>query len=275
MLNILRTLSLGISAADRRANSSAMDVDPEDGFGTIRTNFAQSQNIQQDSSELYSCRYLADICMLLLTKVPILLSLSNAPTRDKELVDMVLDCATNQSATFFLLCGSLLEQFRAKTLHISMDALNKFILELSSKVKTYQFKYNAALQLLIIQFFDSTFEFWSSLPPDNDKFPGDELLQRVLDSVAGGQAISWKVRDVTCRFLARFLGHTQFRAWPKRAQSSPPEMVIAMNQDHDMRVRFRAAVSSTHLFSFARIREEDPIPFWDALCTATGEDLDR
>lgn len=251
MKDIVRTLC----SSDLSADGAVVD----DGWGSIRTGETTTGQSTQGSEYTACAMSVADTCMSVLTKVPLVQSSSGMPTRDKELFDMVI---TSDEETFISLCTPLFEQFRTNSLHINFDSMNKICENLDRLARKYHFNQCEAYHLAIMLFFDSAFEAWCKLPKPPES--GISLLRGLCESAKDGKLKGWRVRDAVLRLCSRFLVEDpHLSGWPDASREedwddiSPGDIVNSMNKDLDTRIRFRAATCSARLFSSAQSRRED------------------
>src|ERR1700733_7253389 len=137
----------------------AMDVDYGDGFAPIRTTHSITQAAEaiQQADSLQATQCIIDNCMTFLAIVPILQSSSGEPTRDKDLAELVLNCADDK----FLLVGPIFfGKVRQRILNISLSILDGFLGKFEQMLKPYAYSRSEKLQLLTIQFLDSTLHHW-------------------------------------------------------------------------------------------------------------------
>ncbi|KAK0202615.1 hypothetical protein DFS33DRAFT_1384994 [Desarmillaria ectypa] len=272
MLDMLRIL------AGHQLQEDAMDVD----FGPVRTGSRQLS----DWDDVVDIRLIADTCMSFLATVPILQSLSGEPTRDNELSGIVLSCQEDHSDRFILLCSVLGEKFRCKTLHLGVEALQKFLAGIVDLSNKYPYARDEKYQLLVGHFLESILLIW--IPINEADGPGSEhggqLLLQMARALKAGIVKSWKVRDALVRLYDRFVVvNPSLSGWPfSEVEEDDPSEVVAspdillplVGGDFDIRVRFRAAVANAHLFSFAQKTERDPNLVYAGIKSRYVVDLD-
>ncbi|KAG5339469.1 hypothetical protein C0989_004155 [Termitomyces sp. Mn162] len=251
MREVLR-IALG---AKPRSPAHAMDADDHDGFGPIR--MATEQLSKDDATvELISNCFTMDICVSFLTVGPALQSTSGEPTRDKQLVDDVLDCAKSRPEAFLSVLPIVLGRSQQNFLNISVKGLDSLLNELSGILPLYQFSRSDRLQYVVIQFLESTLEVWASanvaIGDTLDKIR--DLCHWLSNMLAKGKIRSWGVRDLFARFIDRYLTQDPSeQAWDGPIEDLTPSFLLpTMSQDDDIRVRFRVAVKTAGLFTFTR-----------------------
>ncbi|KAF5383511.1 hypothetical protein D9615_003617 [Tricholomella constricta] len=267
--NTLRTI-LRVSLGDKSpspAGPHAMDVDEQDGFGPIRT-ATEQHNDNEPNGDLQVHHFILDVCISFLTVGPALQSASGEPTRDKELMDVILNCAEPRPEAFLLVFPVVLQKCRQRTLNLSIKSLDSFLNELSRLFQLYQYARSHRLQSLATQLLASTLDIWAS--PNiamGEAFDKVRQLCHWLSAALRKKKIRfWAVRDMLARFFDQYLVRDPAeRAWnleDEQGQTGteelPSSLLPMMSNDDDMRIRFRVAVINARLFAFAR-RTERPI----------------
>ncbi|GLB41909.1 putative telomere-length maintenance and DNA damage repair [Lyophyllum shimeji] len=258
--NVLR-VSLGEKPL-AQAGPQGMDVDEQDGFGPIRT-VAEKHFMRNNegSADVHSTHFILDICVSFLTVGPALQSASGEPTRDKDLIQLILNCAEPRPEAFLSVFPMVLQRCRQKTLNLSVKSLDSFLNELSRLLQLYQYGRSHRLQSLATQFLASTMEIWAS--PDvaiGETLDKVRQVSNWLSAALRKRKIrSWAVRDLLARFFDQYLVKDPTeRAWnvPEKqeveAEALPSALLPIMGADDDMRVRCRVAVLNARLFALAR-----------------------
>ena len=113
------------------------DEDADDFFIPSRpTNVHATESLSEKMAEDASSQTAIQICMLFLSLAPVLQSPSGESTRDRELIDLVLDCSEHQ----FLLVGPyFLDNVRRRTLDLNAATLGKFLLKFEPMLLQYNF----------------------------------------------------------------------------------------------------------------------------------------
>jgi ataxia telangiectasia mutated family protein len=234
--------------------------------------------------------------MSFLAMGPILQSSGEEPTRDRELTDIVLNCDGDE---FLLASKAYLVNVRRRALNINLATLDNLLVKLASLSTQYIYQLNDELKLLIIRLLDSTAHLWTQ--PD---FVGYDTVDKVrhffrwlLDLVrvtkdedgkrTKTKVRSWRVRDAFVAFLARYMALDPFeRIWTTRSpsidagdadssddhpSSLPSHTLPTINEDDDIRVRFRSAYANATLFNHSRFNNNHPMAHYRevhaSLCT--------
>jgi serine-protein kinase ATM len=263
--SVIKTLRdvLHILAGKQRIDSRAMDVDDKDGFGPIRTTrMAGASAETQHADDTSANRCTAEICISFLTLVPILQSSSGEPTRDKELTDLVLDCA---DTTFFLLCPIFLDKVHQRVLNLNTDNLENLLYKLEPLLRPYPYSQSEGMQLLVTQFLHSTLPIWlqKSVATTDLGRHIRQLAGWLCEILKNKKIRYWRVRDSVIHFLDGYLTLDPFQeicSMPDddegittiKYDQLPAALLPFLVADEDIRVRVRAGVASARLFSLAR-----------------------
>ncbi|KAF7356584.1 Serine/threonine-protein kinase Tel1 [Mycena venus] len=209
-------------------------------------------------------RCIAEVSVAFLTIIPILRSVSGELTNDKELTELVIDCADAPTGTSLLIFRIFLRHVQQKTLALSKPNFDTFLELLEELLRDYYYARSDIAQMLVIHFLDSTLHIWCAA---NDERAAKvrELCAFLSSALKAGQNTrthirSWKTRDTLARFYDRFLMHNPSQAaWynaeednDEKADGLPTKVLPEMNKDDDIRVRFRAGVLNAHLFAIGR-----------------------
>lgn len=246
-----------------------MDVDDRDGFAPIRTTqvIAALADTSHQTSGMLGERRIASICVNFLAVVPVLQSSSGAPTRDKELTELVLNCPDDK---FLLLSPAFFGNIRRKYINIGHVVLDNFLGNFEFMLQQYQYSRSENLQYLVTEFLDSTLDQWSVEPVAGSDVGGKvRLLCRWLGNTLQGNKIrSWRTRDVVCRFLTRYIVSDPAQIiWSTPlpddedevdGDALPASMLPRLGADQDIRIRFRAATANARLFEVAKRCPRDP-----------------
>lgn len=260
----------------------ATGADDHDGFGPIRdVTTQQSLELNQHTEDVYASRYILEVCTSFLTVGPLLQSASGEPTRDKGLVDLVLDCA-DRPEKFFLLCSILMEKTRQRTFDLNKTSMRCLLTKLGDLLELYAYVRSERLQLLIIQFLDSTLDIWLSpqmTASDSDLYSDVETLCKWLSTALGKHICrAWTVRDSLARFLDRYLARDPLQnSWPKGPDKKnlPVQLLAGLGEDADIRVRFCVSVVNAHLFSVARRSDVKPLDMYEVIVSDLPKEIDE
>lgn len=261
--------------------------------GTITAAPVEAQ--RQTSGRIY-VESILDVCMSFLAIGPILQSSGEEPTRDRELTDIVLNCDGDE---FLLASKAYLVNVRRRALNINLATLDNLLVKFASLSTQYIYQLNDELKLMIICLLDSTAHLWTQ--PD---FVGYDTVDKVrnffgwlLELVRVSKdedgkrtrtkVRSWRVRDTFVAFLARYMSLDPLeRLWTTGSSSVdvsdtdsnddcpptlPSHILPAINQDEDIRVRFRSAYANATLFNLSRFNNSHPMVHYReihaSLCT--------
>jgi ataxia telangiectasia mutated family protein len=218
--------------------------------------------------------------MSFLAMGPILQSSGEEPTRDRELTDIVLNCDGDE---FLLASKAYLANIRRRTLNINPATLDNLLVKFGSLSTQYIYQLNDELKLMIIRLLDSTAHLWTQ--PDLTGYDTVDKVRhffrwllglvRVTKDEGGKKTKtkirSWRVRDAFVAFLARYMALDPFeRIWAARSSAVdddvdssdghapilPSHTLPTINQDDDIRVRFRSAYANATLFNLPRFNNE-------------------
>lgn len=242
-----------------------MDIDDRDGFGPIRTVAAQqAPETNNHTGESKAAGCIVQVCIALLTKLPVLQSASGEPTRDKTLTELVIDCAEVRPEKFLLICPIFLDSIKRRTLNLSTHSLASLVGKFEPFLIQYEFAKSERLQLLVTRLLVSTVHIWlpGSVAMSDVGSDIRQLWDWLANSLKSGKIRGWRVRDAFARFLDRYLSLDPGQgAWSlgdededaKRiAERSPSALLPMLGSDRDMRVRFRAAVLNARLLPLCR-----------------------
>lgn len=235
------------------------DEDPntteQDRFEPIRTTRASvpRDGNAQDHSPVV-CR-LVEMCVGFLSVIPVLQSPPGEVSRDKELVKVVTDCHEEQ---LLIILPPLLAVVRKKFLNLGTHTLDTLLRKCADLLQRYSHAVNGHFHLLVADILKSTVHIWFE-----QTLVGSTLGDHVLDllawiaSVSKKKATFWKVRDLVARFMGRLLALDPMQSfWPADDDDEPIErpmdILLALNTDEDIRVRFRTAVLTGDLFSLSQ-----------------------
>ncbi|KAF8906302.1 hypothetical protein CPB84DRAFT_1844550 [Gymnopilus junonius] len=252
----------------------AMDVDDEDGFGPIRiTNFQNSSPTTRSTDDKRSTRHLFQICVGFLTCGPFLQSHSAEPTHDKDLIQLVVDNADVHQEQFNLLCPIFFDRVRQGTLHLPVKSTHTFFIKFGAMLGQYPFSRNERFYILVIDLLTCTLGIWR-----NDDVQAGEvhkkfraICQWLSEMNSTSKMRAWPLRDKWACFLDRYLSEDPTeKSWfhldeetyeqVKDHQSLlPTSLLLRMNADSDLRVRFRISAISARLISICHHVDKTPL----------------
>lgn len=295
MKMILKVVLARISR--RSLTFDGIEAEDEDDFGltggTIPAAFVEAQ--RQTSGRIY-VESILDVCMSFLAIGPVLQSSGEEPTRDRELTDIVLNCDGDE---FLLASRAYLVNVRRRALNINLATLDNLLVKFASLSTQYVYQLNDELKLMIIHLLDSTAHLWTQ--PD---FVGYDTIDKVrnffgwlLELVqvtkdedgnrTKTKVRSWRVRDTFVAFLARYMSLDPLeRFWTTGSSSVdiddahskddcpltlPSHILPTINQDEDIRVRFRSAYANATLLNLSHFSSNHPMDHYReihaSLCT--------
>lgn len=279
--NAIRVL-VGSPASDHRS-SQAMDVDEKDGFGKVRS---AADHQSQGTADFFEgsgyTRCIADVCVGFLANGPILQSASGEPTRDKELTELLLDCADEHPEKFLLVCPPWLDNVRRKSFSLSSSALNRFLDEMDSLLRRYAYSRREEMHRLIILLLQSTLHIWSGSQTltDETACKVQELCHWLSGLVLESKISAWRARDSLAVFFDRYLAADPEQiSWSASFEDDevadllPSALLPLMSSDKDIRVRFRIAPLIARLFLVAHQVGYPPLALYKTVLEQFPVDL--
>ena len=289
MVAMKTTLRVILARSSR--TSDGIEAEDEDDFSlTGGTSTAAPVEAQRQSSGRVHVESILGVCMSFLAMGPILQSSGEEPTRDRELTDIVLNCDGDE---FLLASKAYLVNVRRQALNINLTTLDNLLIKFSSLSTQYIYQLNDELKLMIVRLLDSTAHLWTQ--PDSvghdtvDKvrnfFAWLLELVRITKDEDGKRSKtkirSWRVRDAFVAFLVRYMTLDPFeRIWDDAGDADandgfpptlPSHTLPTINQDDDIRVRFRSAYANATLFNLSRFNNNQPMVHYReihaSLCT--------
>ena len=280
----------------RSLTSHGIEAEDQDDFGlTGGTITAAPVEAQRQTSGRIYVESILDVCMSFLAIGPILQSSGEEPTRDRELTDIVLNCDGDE---FLLASKAYLVNVRRRALNVNLATLDNLLVKFASLSTQYIYQLNDELKLMIIRLLDSTAHLWTQ--PD---FVGYDTVDKVrnffgwllelvrITTDEDGKRTktkvrSWRVRDTFVAFLARYMSLDPLeRFWTTGSSADafdaesnddfpptlPSHTLPTINQDEDIRVRFRSAYANATLFNISRVNDNHPMAHYSevhaSLCT--------
>lgn len=280
---------LRVVVGETPVNPSQMDIDDKDGFGPIRSAQQSHSDTRLDFTKTQSVRCVTEVCMAFLAVVPILQSTSGEPTRDRDLVDLML-CAKDRQECFLIVFPTFLDRVRQRTLNLTVSNFDHFLDHIEELLKTYAYARSERAQLLVIQFLDSTLRIWvdNGVVNSGVGIKVRALCKWLSRALSKEKLGSWRVRDSLARFLDRYIARDPWEsAWSTsgedetkqekhdRLKLQPFFLLPMLGADVDIRVRFRAAVINAHLFSVIRVSNVPPINLYKKISDWYTTDVDE
>jgi serine-protein kinase ATM len=283
----------------RSFTSDGMEAEDQDDFASTGATLTTIPvEAQRHTSDRIPAQAILEVCMSFLAVGPILRSSEEEPTRDRELTDIVLNCDGDE---FLLASKPYLVNVRRRALNINVTTLDNLLVKFASLSTQYIYQLNDELKLMVIRLLDSTAHLWTQ--PDLDG--GDTIdkvrnffgwllkLVQVTNDEDGKRTRtkirSWRIRDAFVAFLARYMALDPFeRIWTSRLSSDgddtdasdglltlPSDALPTINQDDDIRVRFRSAHATATLFTLPRFINSQPMAFYSKIHASLCRQLDK
>ncbi len=242
-----------------------MDIDEGDGFGlpstASNTGGTSSYGNHATSTTVEAT---VDICISALSVLPVLQSSSGESTRDKHLIELVLDC---DGENLLVLGPAFLRNVQQRTLNLSPSSLSSLLEKLGDYLGEYHWSRSEGMMAFIIHLLHATMHIWLSQQVaegdtgDRVRALGHWLIE-VLDRQDGG-ARSWSCRDSLVRFFDQYLEQDPSEdVWTDFGQSdveqTPGSLLPFFAKDEDTRVRLRAAVANARTLSPVALLGSDP-----------------
>jgi len=259
----------------------SMDID-NDGFDPIRINDPQSSTLTTDGDRAH--RHILQVCVGFLACGPFFQSPSGEATRDKQLIELVIESISQQSEHFFLLSSVFLDRVRQGMLRMQLNPFGKFLGEIRSLISQYRFSKSSNTIQLAIDFLECSLDMW-----END----EEIhfkIRRLCFSLSRlyrlGRMRLWSSRDVFARFMDKYLSkdfsqsswllseEVQLKTQGETIEDYfPIPMLLGMNGDPDIRVRFRVATIHCRVFSLSE--HAQLMTMYETITESLTKDIDK
>ncbi|KAI6041258.1 hypothetical protein EDC04DRAFT_2670018 [Pisolithus marmoratus] len=246
---------------DRVPDHEDSNAEDEDRFGPIRTTHATVPRDDGTQDHSLAIRRLVEICVIFLSVTPALQSPVGEVTRNKELVKVVTDCSEEK---LLVLGPPLLTVIRKRFLNLNAHILDTLLRKCAELLQRYSHAFNPQFHLLVTDLLKCTVHVWLVKTVARSTL-GDHVLDLCawISGIARKKVTYWRVRDSVARFMAVLLAEDPSQSfWPSEDEeesiSRPLHILLALNEDEDIRVRFRAAAKTAKLFV---LREDDGA--WD------------
>ncbi|KAF8892281.1 hypothetical protein BD779DRAFT_1512002 [Infundibulicybe gibba] len=239
-----------------------------DGFGPIRT--ATNLNSPESNKPLA-----ADLCIALLATAPLLQTAAGEPTRDNQLMELIVGSAEDHGPEIFsLLLSICLDQVRQGTLSLTSANLESILDTIPDWLPAYAYSRS---------FLDSTMEIWSAAGTTSAVVVNraQKLYIWLAGLFSGKNFNSWKVRDSMARFFDKFISMDPHqRALISGANSIPQDtlpiqLLPTLGSDEDIRVRFRVAVLAARLFSTTTSAGISPVLLYRSIIDGQTRDTNE
>ncbi|KAG6332983.1 hypothetical protein ID866_6106 [Astraeus odoratus] len=220
-----------------------------DRFGTIRTSRASLPQGNSSHEHSLAIHRLVEICIVFLSVTSTLQSPPGEVARDKELIKLVTDCSEEK---MLVIGPPLLTVIRKKLLNISGHVLDTILSKCADLLQLYSHAINPQVHLLIIDLLKSTMYIWFEKVAVTSTL-GDHVLDLCgwISNMTKKKVTFWRVRDLVARFMAKLLAEDSSQSfWPADNDVNRPfDILLTLNTDDDIRVRFRMAVLTANLFT--------------------------
>lgn len=232
-----------------------MEVDEADGFGPIRT--SQTTQVEKKLEVNTTLRHIARICIGFLSLIPILQSTTSETTRDKELLEIVLDA---EGDTFLSMVPSYSDNVRRGRLNLGVNATDALLLRFSKYMGDPSFSKREQTHLEVIRFLHSTIGVWLHPSAEDVLSKVHFLFKFYSDMIVRKQVRSWRVRYALSCFMSAYLNKDPWqKAWNTAEVncSLPSDLLPQLGADEDIRVRFKLATLSAKLLSPTNLAGKD------------------
>ena len=250
-----------------------MEVDEADGFGPIRT--SQTAQAEKKLDVNSTIRHISRICIDFLSLVPILQSAGGETTRDKELLQIILDA---DGDAFLSMIPSYSDSVRHGRFNLGANAADTLLLRFSQHMGDPTYAKREQTHLEAIRFLDATMELWLQ-PSASDVLNKVQCLFKFYsDMVVRKKVRSWRVRYAFSCFMSSYLKRDPWqKAWNDTEVecSLPSELLPQLGSDEDIRVRFKLATISANLLSPASLADKDASTVYRELKEGLSTDLNQ
>jgi len=250
-----------------------MEVDEADGFGPIRT--SQTAQTEKKLEVNTTLRHIARICIGFLSLIPILQSANGETTRDKELLEIVLDA---EGDTFLSMIPSYSDNIRRGRFNLGVNATDSLLLRFSEHMGDPSFAKREQTHLEVIRFLDSTIGVWLQ-PSAADVLNKVQFLFKFYsDMIVRKKVRSWRIRYAFSCFMSNYLNKDPWqKAWNTAEVncSLPSELLPQLGADEDIRVRFKLAILSAKLLSPSNLADKDASTVYLELKAGLSTDLSQ
>ena len=238
-----------------------MEIDEADGFGPIRT--SQTTQAEKKLDVNPTLQHIARICIDFLALVPILQSARGENTRDKELLEIILDA---DGDAFLSMIPAYSDNVRCGRFNLGLNATDTFLLRFSQHMANPSFSKREQMHLEVIRFLDATIGAWLQPSAVDVLSKVQSLYKFYSDMIVRKKVRSWRVRYAFSRFTSGYLDKDPWQKTWNDAEvdcSLPSELLPLMGSDEDIRVRFKLATLSANLLSPATLADKDPLTVYD------------
>lgn len=234
-----------------------MEVDEADGFGPIRT--SQTTQAEKKLDVNSTLRHIARICIDFLALIPILQSTNGETTRDKELLDIILDA---DGDAFLSMIPAYSDNVRGGRLTLGVNATDTLLLRFSKHMGDPSFAKREQTHLEVIRFLGATAGVWLQPSAVDVLYKVQSLYKFYSDMIVRKKARSWRVRYSFSCFVS---GYFDKDPWQKTWDDAevdcvlPSELLPQLGSDEDIRVRFKLATLNAKLLSPTNLADKDAL----------------
>ncbi|ORY28799.1 hypothetical protein BCR39DRAFT_533939 [Naematelia encephala] len=238
-------------------------IHEDDDFGEIRTADSDAMPVSREALDCHlASKSLASIVTLSQLAHPALStsSQSSQSTRGRQFLEHFL---STDGPRFVQLGQILCETVQAGLLRLTVPAVEAVFDALEEMISSYAYARDEGLVLLTIDFLIASMPSWSTQDLKDDEVTDRafNLMRFILLKAKKDQLPSWRVRLSVIRLVDLYLTLDLGLVFWNECSSSeaetdedlvnPLDSVTGGLLDRDARVRFRAAVSASNLFSVA------------------------
>ena len=250
-----------------------MEVDEADGFGPIRT--SQTTQAEKKLDVNTTIRHIARICIDFLSLTPILQSTSGETTRDKELLEIILNA---DGDAFLSMIPSYSDNIRRGRFNLGVNATDTLLLRVSQHMGDPTFAKREQMHLEVIRFLGSTIGVWLQ-PSAADVLNKVQFLFKFYsDMVVRKRVRSWRIRYALSCFMSDYLNKDPWQKTWITAEvecSLPSELLPQLGSDEDIRVRFKLATLNANLLSPTNLADKDASTVYSELKEGLSTDLNQ
>ncbi|KIM44739.1 hypothetical protein M413DRAFT_442693 [Hebeloma cylindrosporum] len=278
--NFRSILNQTLNGSLNSGEEEVADLDDKDGFGPIRTihqNPPNSATGVRNPEEDRPTQHLLQLCAGFLACGPFLQSPSAEPTRDKELVQLLLETARTMPDKICHISSIFFRQVRRGTLSLNPKHLCDLYTQFGDLLGQYSFSKSerflgVVLDLLTCSFGARSDPHASAAEEVQENFC--QLCGWLSKMLKKNLMRSWRLRDTFARFIELYLldDPSQSSWTPDNNEPGtddspqcPPLCLPQLSADIDIRVRFRVAVINTRLLAFSKHINLEPLQMYDIM----------
>jgi ataxia telangiectasia mutated family protein len=250
-----------------------MEVDEADGFGPIRT--SQTTQAEKKLDVNSTIRRIARICIDFLTLIPVLQSMNGDSTRDKELLEILLDA---DGDAFLSMIPSYSDNVRRGRFNLGVTATDTLLLRFSQHMGDPSFAKREQTHLEVIRFLDATIEVWLQPSAEDVLNKVQFLFKFYSDMLVRKKVRSWRIRHALAHFMSRYLNKDPWqKAWNDVEVDCclPSELLPQLGSDEDIRVRFKLATLGAKLLLPTNLADNDASTVYQQVRKGLSTDLNQ